>query len=231
MNSVHILKSAQSAFIASVLVLALGMFAFFTFEPSVSRAITDNFTVTQTITDEISFLVAADNVTMDGSIAGLTGGYATGTTMAVVRSNDAQGYSMTLHFATSSSGHSMQASSTAYINDYSPASTGVPDFEWVTNSTGQAAEFGYTVRASTTGEVNASFRNDSADCNTGSTESDDRCWLNPTTSPKTIVGTTAPVGASTTTIKLKVAVPNSPSPTLPTGTYTATGILTATNNP
>ena len=143
MNKAHIYKSAQSALVASVLMLTLAMSAFFTFEPSVGRAITDNFTVTQTITDEISFSTFAADVAMDGGIQGLTGGFATGTTVAVVRSNDAQGYTMTLHFATSTSGHAMQASSTAYINDYTPATPGTPDFLWVDKK--RSAHFEHTV--------------------------------------------------------------------------------------
>lgn len=219
------------SFTATLLCIAVAMLTFVVLEPTVGRAITDSFTVSQTITDEISFLVTADDVTMNGSIQGLTGGYATGTTMVVVRSNDEAGYNMTLHFATSSSGHAMQASSTAYINDYTPASPGVPDFTWVDNTSGQSSEFGYTVSASTTGEVSTLFRNNGTVCNAGSNETADRCWLNPTTTPHTIVSSAAPVSGSTTTIKFKVAVPNNPSPALPSGTYVATGILTATNNP
>lgn len=227
-----ILRSTQHAATAALLVLSLAIASFFMFEPTIGRGqATDNFTVSQTITDEISFLVTADDVTMNGSIQGLTGGYATGTTMVVVRSNEASGYNMTLHFATTSSGRAMQASSTAYINDYTPASNGVPDFTWVDNASGQASEFGYTVSASTSGQVSQLFMNDGSDCNTGSTESADRCWLNPTTTPVSIVSSSAPVSGSTTTIKFKVAVPNNPSPSLPSGTYVATGILTATNNP
>lgn len=228
---IQYIRVLGDSFTAALLCVTVAVFAFLALEPTVGRAITDSFTVSQTVTDEISFLVAAADVTMEGSIQGLTGGYATGTTMAVVRSNDAQGYTMTLHFATTSSGHAMQASSTAYISDYTPASPGVPDFQWVENTTGQASEFGYTVMASTTGQVNQSFMNNGTACNTGTSETANRCWLNPTTTPKMIVSSTGPVGASTSTIKFRVAVPNSPSPSLPTGVYVATGILTATNNP
>ncbi len=126
----------------------------------------------------------------------------------------------------------MSASSSAYINNYTPASAGVPDFAWIDNISGQSAEFGYTVRASTTGEVDPSFRNNGSACNTGASETNDACWLNPTsTVAETIISTTAPVLSSTTTIKFKVAVPSSPSPALPAAFYVATATLTATNNP
>lgn len=172
---------------------------------------------------------------MAGSIAGLTGGYATGTTVASINTNNATGYNMTLHFATNSVSHAMVASTTnpssAYISNYTPASGGVPDFTWVDNTTGQSAEFGYTVRASTTGEVDSSFMNNGSACAAGTTETNDRCWLNPTTTPERIINSTASNGSSTTTIKFKVAVPNAPSPALPSGFYIATGTLTATTNP
>lgn len=236
MNRTRILHNVRSAFVATVLVGALGALSFFAFEPQVGHGqITDDFTVTQQITNEISFNVTAADVTMVGTIAGLTGGYATGTTVVSVNTNNATGYNMTLDFFDNATNHSMTASSTDagadVINDYTPASAGVPDFAWVDNASGGAAEFGYTVRASTTGEVDPSFRNNGSACNTGSSETDDRCWLNPTTTPETIINSSASNSSSTTTLKFKVAVPNNPSPALPSGFYTATATLTATTNP
>jgi hypothetical protein len=234
----YLLDPARSAFMVTLVVLALLLSAFFAFEPSVGRSATSSFTVSQTITNEISFLVSAANVSMDGSIAGVTGGYATGTTIASVNTNNATGYRMTLHFATNSVAHAMVSSSTAatssYISNYTPASVGVPDFTWTDNTSGQAAEFGYTVRASTSNEVDPSFTHNGTTCGSGGTETDNRCWLNPTTTSaaaETIINSTAANNSSTTTIKFKVAVPNSPSPSLPSGIYIATGTLTATTNP
>lgn len=227
MNFTHLVYSARHSLIATTLIVALGVMTFFAFEPSLSRG-QEVFTVSQTITDEISFVTAPSDVTMDGSIQGFTGGYATGSTMVIIRTNDAQGYRMTLAFSSTTA---MSASSTAYINNYTPTTVNVPDFDWVTNSTGQAAEFGYTVLASTTAEADQSFLNNGSLCNTGSNGTLDKCWLNPSTTAETIILTTQPTAGSTSTIKFKVSVPNSPSPSLPTGTYVATGTLTATNNP
>lgn len=234
MSHTHLLHSAKSAFVAATLIVALGVGTYFAFEPTLSRGQSNphDFTVSQTITNEVSFLVEAGDVTMVSSIAGLTGGYATGTTRTSVNTNNATGYRMTLHFATTSSGHSMQASSTAYINDYSPASAGVPDFDWIDNLAGQAAEFGYTVSASTSNEVDQSFLSSGSLCNQAAgSDTVDNCWLNPTTSPETIINSSAPNTSSTTTIKFKVAVPSNPSPALPSATYVATGTLTAFTNP
>ncbi len=230
------IHGAQQAFIAAALILVLAIFAFFTFEPSVGRALTDSFTVTQTISNEISFSTAATDVSMVGTITGLTGGISYGTTTVVVNTNNATGYNMSLHFSTTTSGEAMQASSTAYINDYTPAggdvtSGGTPDHEWVDNASGQAAEFGYAVYASSTTDVTAAFLTNGSACGSG-TNTSNRCWANPTTSPKSIINTVSPTpgSGSTTTIQFKIAAPNPPSPLLPSGTYLATGTLTAVTN-
>lgn len=230
MNYVHTFNSMRYALVTTTLIVFLGISTFFAFEPSVGRS-QEEFLVSQTITDEVSFRVAPADVTMVGSIQGLTGGYATGTTMAVVTTNDPQGYSMSLIFSSSTAMNRNNGAS--FISNYTPASTtgGVPDLTWVDNVAGGSGEFGYTVRASTTAEVDQSFMHNGTNCNAGSTEANDRCWANPSTTAERIVGSTAPVTFSTTTIKFKVAVPSNPSPILPSGVYVATGTLTIVGNP
>jgi hypothetical protein len=138
---------------------------------------------------------------------------------------------MTLDFSDSPAMNANATSSS--INNYSPAGAGVPDYSWVDNTTGNPAEFGYTVSASTTSDLDQSFLdNGSNTCNTGSTDGVDTCWLNPSTTPEVIINrSTEASDGATTTIKFKVAVPSNPSPALPADTYVATGTLTATNNP
>jgi hypothetical protein len=233
MSYTHLFSAVRSSFVATLIIAALLIVSFFSFEPKVGRTqVTDSFIVTQQITDEISFLFTANDVTMAGTIAGLTGGYATGTTRAVIRSNNPTGYNMKLGFSSTTA---MSASSSAYINNYTPAVAGVPDFTWVDNAAGGAAEFGYTVMASTTSELDPSFLNNGSACNVGASATTDRCWMNPTTTAasngETIINSNSPSISSTTTIKFKVAVPNSPSPALPAAFYVATATLTATNNP
>lgn len=236
MNQTHVFSSATNAFVAAALVTALGVLSFFAFEPSIGHSqINDSFTVSQTITSEISFNVTAADVTMVGTIAGVSGGYATGTTRVSVNTNNATGYNMTLGFSSNAVNAAMVSSSTdassPYIANYTPAVAGVPDYNFVTNSTGGAGEFGYTVMASTSGEVDPSFMNNTTNCNAGTNETVDRCWLNPTTTPETIINSTGENQSSTTTIKFKVAIPSNPSPAIPSGVYVATGTLTATVNP
>lgn len=233
MTHTHVLRAAKNALVATLIIAVFGVFSYFAFEPTVGRAVTSNphdFLVQQTITDEISFLVEAADVTMVGSIQGLTGGYATGTTYAVVQTNDPDGYSMTLSFSTTTA---MQGeATTGVINNYTPATPSTADFNWIDNSTGGAAEFGYSVSASTTSDIDPTFQDNGASCGAGGADNILKCWLNPSTTAETIINrATAAATGATTTLRFKVAVPSAPSPSLPADLYTATGTLTATNNP
>ncbi len=233
MNNLHLLYSTRDVLVATTLVTVLVMSSFFAFEPSVGRSAVDtvDFTVTQQITGDISVIVLQPSVSMVGSVSGLTGGYATGTTQAVVTTNNALGYNMTLAFSSTTAMKLNGASST--INNYSPSVGGTPDYSWADNTSGGAGEFGYTVMASSSTEVDLSFKNNGSLCNTAGSQTTNNCWLNPSTTPEQIVltSTPTPTSGSTSTIKFKVAVPNAPSPSLPSGFYVATGTLTATTNP
>lgn len=227
----YLFYSARQSLIAAVLIGLLGVTAFFAFEPSIGRsAVTDDFLVTQQITDEIAFLVTASDVSMTGAIMGLSGGSATGTTLAVVRTNDSEGYNMTLKFSSSTAMN--QNGGTGYINNYTPASAGVPDYSWVNNGSGGASEFGYSVMASTSADLDQSFLNNGSACNVSGSSTLYHCWLNPSTTAETIINRSTPTGngGATTTLIFHVNVPNAPSPALASGIYTATGTLTATNN-
>lgn len=228
----HLFHSATYATLVAFLIVAFMAVSFFALEPSIGHSqISEEFTVSQTITDEVSFVVAPTDVTMVGSIAGLTGGHATGTTKAVVTTNDPQGYNMTLSFSTTTAMHKNGAPANV-INNYTPATVNVPDYNWITNGAGGAAEFGYSVMASTSSEINQSFKNNGSSCNqSGGSQTLNKCWLNSSTTPKVIISTSAPVAYSTTTIKFKVAVPPNPSPVVPSGVYVATGTLTIAGNP
>ncbi len=231
MNNTHLLYSARNAFVATVLISLLAVSTFLAFEPSVGRSATSQFTVTQQITGDISVNVTNNAISMVGTVSGLTGGYATGTTQAIVITNNASGYYMTLAFSSTTAMKLNGASST--INDYSQVGA-APDFSWQDNVSGGAGEFGYTVIASSSADLDPSFKNDTSNCNVGSNMTADRCWATPSEGAGeqiAITTTPTPASGSTTTIKFKVAVPNAPSPSLPSGFYVATGTLTALTNP
>ena len=235
MNSTEVYRAGQNACISALMIVGLLATAYVILEPTVSRgqAASDTFEVTQTITGEISFLVIAADVTMVGGINGLTGGYATGTTYAVIQTNDPDGYTMTIRFPFATT-TGMDGDTTAtFINNYTPATPGTADFAWVDNASGGASEFGYSVSASTTADVAQAFKDNGAVCGGGGTLDDiDKCWLNGSTTAQTIISRTSGAAATgaTTTIRFKVSVPNNPSPSLDADTYTATATLTATNN-
>jgi hypothetical protein len=212
--------------ISAMLVTAL---MFLVIEPTVSNAIEDQFTVTQSVTAEISFLTPSADITMSPSIAGLTGGTSNGSTYVRVLTNNATGYSMTL--TASSSAGMIGNTQGGTIPAYVPSSGIVPDFSFTTPA--NSARFGYTVEASTTADLAQAFLdNGSTTCNTGSADTVDACWVNASTTARTIINrssSTANSGA-TTTIKFRVTINSSPSPAIPQDTYVATTTLTATTN-
>jgi hypothetical protein len=229
MNKIITTSQYALVYAVSALMLTVLMFSL-VLEPTLGRAAAtanDTFLITQSITDEISFLVPAADVTMVGPIQGVTGGYATGTTYAVVRSNSNSGYTMDISFSNAPAMRGNTTFSTG-IRDYATSSTMMqPSFTFVASS---AAQFGYTVAASTTSDLDPSFLNDGSTCNAGAGYTANRCWMTPSTTAYRIINrsTSAPSGA-TTTLTFHINVPSNPSPSLDEDFYTATATLTATN--
>ena len=220
--------------VASVVALMLTISTFVALEPVVSRAqasVEDTFIVEQTIDEEISFLVNAADVSMVGTITGLTGGSATGSTYAVVRTNDPDGYNMTIEFPFATTSGMQGNDTSSVINNYTPATPGTADYDWIDNSAGGAAEFGYTIHASSSADIDPAFLNTGTSCGGASFE-EYQCWLNASITPQTIINRTSGAASTgaTTTIVFRVHAPDSPSPALEADTYTATATLTATNN-
>lgn len=230
MDTKHYFAQATQSFISATVALALLLLTFFIAEPGVGRAVTSGpFTIKQTITDEISFTTDAANVTMVGDLQGITGGTANGSTTAVVRTNSAGGYEMSISFFDNGTDQTMRGdvSLSSGIRDY-PVTGGVPTFLFSTASS--AAVFAYTVSASDSSDLDANFIDDGADCGQPGGYTADRCWMEPATTTYRIIdrGSSAATG-STSTVHFRVHVPNTPSPTLEEDVYTATATLTAVN--
>ncbi len=229
MNILKIDNAAFLSFIASFAAVAMILITFVIFEPVIGRAATDEFIITQTITGEVSFKTAASDVSLGPAIQGLTGGVRNGATYVVITTNDTNGYNLTIAFSNSAA---MQRNGGGGdIPDYVTAVAGFADF--VFDSTKPYGQFGYTVSASTTADLDLSFRNDGASCNsTGGGEVAASCWMNPSTTAETIVNRSSatPAGGSTTTLHFRVDVPPNPVPAISTGVYTATATLTAVTN-
>ena len=232
MSSILTKTSIKDTLIASSIISIATFFMFATFEPNIIRAAADQFTISVGVTSEISFSTSASNITLS-SIPGITGGTSTGGTQVVVTTNNAAGYYMTLK---ASSSPALQGESQGgSVPDYTTATTtsGVPDYTWSVPV--NTAEFGYTVSASTTSDLDQSFLDNGSDtCNTGSadTSGSASCWLNASTTDETIINRNSGTAASgaTTTIFFRLQIQSSPSPALPQDTYTATTTLTATTN-
>lgn len=199
------------------------MITYLAFEPVISRAITDDFTVTQEITGEIAFATPAADVTMDPPIASITGGTSTGASQVVVTTNSVGGYTMDIRFSSSTAMN--QNTGTSSIPNF--GSTTVPAFTF--SAPVNSAAFGYSVEASSTSDVDPTFLDNGSNCNTGSGNTADRCWIAPSTTDERIInrGSIPPSSGATTTVKFQLVVSPNPSPSIPAGFYTATATLTA----
>lgn len=219
--------SVWSSFVSATLALLLILLTFFSLEPTVGRAISTNIKQTQVVTAEISFL-ATSSITMLPQIAGITGGNSSGSSTVRVLTNNATGYNMTMLFSsTTAMGRNGGGGS---IRNYNPSTVNVPDFTFANEVFGQ---FAYTIRASTTADMDQSFKDTGAACNSGSGDVATKCWLNPSTTAKTIINRTTATQSSgaTTTIGFRVNIPSNPVPAIQQGTYVATATLTAVVNP
>ncbi len=211
-----------ASLVATILFAAVSMMSFLMFEPGVTFAITDTFTVEQEITAEISFETAPGDVVMAPDLTGITGGYAAGTTTVAIATNNLTGYTLDISFADSVA---MQyEGGTESIPNFVDGGTPAYNF---TVSSGQAR---FALAASSTNVV-SEFRSNGTDtCNTGSTRSAAHCWTmeaNATSLLRLVDRPDdTPAEGEETIIAFRVGV-NNPSPALPAGFYNATATLTA----
>lgn len=231
MNSILTKTGIKDILSASLIVSILTFFMFAAFEPNILWSANDQFTISGDVTAEISFSTTASDIDL-ANIPGLTGGTSTGATQVVVLTNNAAGYNMTL---LASSSPAMQGESQGgSIPNYTPTSAGVPDYGWSVPV--NTAEFGYTVSASTTTDLDPSFLDNGSNlCNTGSNDTNGSatCWLNASsTAAETIInrGSETLASGATTTITFRLNIKNSPVPAVAQDTYTATTTLTALTN-
>lgn len=230
LSTQHLIQSAFNAVVASALIMTVLSAGFFMVEPRISHGQSDtaSFRIRQTILDETSFLVNPSDVTMTGTVYGLTGGNATGTTPFVVRSNNASGYYVNIAFTDNAGAYAMRGdeSGSEAIRDYSGDSGGEPSYNFTAST---AAQFAYAVYASTSDDADQSFLNNGSNaCNQpAGSRTVGKCWKAPSTGTFRIINrTTAASNGATSTIYFKVNVPSNPNPIPTAETYTATATLT-----
>lgn len=226
-------ETIMFAAIIAILVTGFLTLGFFASEPTIGHSQTEvatsTFEIQQTITAESSFSTEPADVTMNGSIAGITGGTASGTTEFVVLTNNAAGYFVEIDFYDNGTPEAMAGdlSGSQAIRDYT-SSTNIPTYGFTPDA---GAQFAYTVTSDSPSDTASNFIHNGAACaNAGGQSSGSAagsCWMAPSTTPYEIVnrGATASVGA-TSTLTFYVDVPSNPVPIPAAETYTATATLT-----
>ncbi len=221
-----------------VLVALLGFLGLFiAFEPTIAKGQSQQstFNITMGVEDEIAFVAAPQDVSLTPPPSGITGGTANGSTNVAVRTNATLGYNMTIQASSSSMVN--VATSTQTIPPYSPASVGVPDYNFSTNSAGESSQFAFSVTsADDPADIEQVFRHNNAANACNSTDENStlgQCWLDLPTTALPIVNRGAlagPTTSATTTLSFRVHVPANPSPAVVQGTYRATSTVTVINN-
>lgn len=232
MNVIYFASTAVKSTLVAALILALLGIGYIGSEPIIGHSASDIFTVSQTVTGEISFVASTTDVTMSPSIAGLTGGTSNGATQVIVTTNDNAGYNMTINFddlgMVGVAGGTIDAFATTTTQEQAE-----PNYDFGTSEVpANHTAFGYSVEATTTTDLDPSFLDDGAGCNTGSADASNQCWMGASTTAFTVVNRASetPASGSTTTIKFRTIIRANPAPDVPEDTYYATSTLTALTN-
>ena len=169
-------------------------------------------------------VTAASDITMSPALGGVTGGTSNGSTYFKVTTDNPGGYSVTLSASSSLGmlGIAQGGSIPAYVHTGSTT----PQFTFTTPA--NTGRFGYTVEASTTADLAQAFKDTGSICGAGSADTVDSCWINASTTARTILSssTRTPTSGATSTIKFRVVINPNPSPAIPSDTYRATTTIT-----
>lgn len=213
----NILKRLFGFTVFSFLVLV----SFLNFEPSIVEAETDDITVTQYVTGDIT-ISPATNVSLVGTIYGMTGGTGTGSAMWTVTTGNLAGFNMSIKTDVA---NCLKKNGTDHFDDYSPTVS----YDWTAPA---ISAFGFTVEPETVGDTVLAFRNDvSSTCGVGALNGSDTCWrgLNSTTAiPMISRGTATDGNGQDEVVKFKSQLVSGQF--LPEGDYVANVTVTAIVN-
>lgn len=159
------------------------------------------------------------DVTMSPVIGGVTGGTGNGLAVWNVKTDSPAGYQVSAKASTSPA---LKFGSYVFA-DYTEASAGIPDYNWSVATAD--SEFGYTVEGS--GAVLKFLDNGSSACNTGSSNTTDRCWYKFATSDFGIVNSSLPNHPLGTDTTIKFKAQSGSGHLQAEGSYEATITVTA----
>ncbi len=226
------MRKTLSLSLLTALVLMTG---FMFLEPQSVQSAEDSVDVSLTVTSEIT-ISSPSNVDM-GSMTGITSDTATGECTWTVVTTENAGFTMTLKESDAAPALSGQSEGDSFA-DYTEESAGDPDYEWtLADST---SEFGFTVEPETDADASAIFLDNGSDaCNTGSNQTEDKCWFGfDGTSAITVINRSSETDYSgeDEVVKFKAGVynadgvPNDANGIVTEDTYQATITATVTAN-
>lgn len=215
-------------FLFSILSFSCVVFVLFPFlEPGMTGAVNDDVVVSLNLSSEIT-ISSPSNVDL-GTIYGISGGSLTsGDVVWSVTTSSSTGYFLNLKKNTLMNTNGGGAGKE--INDYTEASSGVPDYGWGSVGSGNK-EFGFSPSYGT--DFVQKFKNDGASCNqAGGSITASHCWLGIPTGPTTesLAYSNSATGESGTETAIKLKVEIGANNYLEEGTYSSTLTATAGTN-
>ncbi len=217
-----------------LIVSLVAVSSFMFFEPQITKAVTNEITITQGVSAEISIDNPTD-VSMSPDIPGMTGGSATGTCTWTIKTNNNGGFKLELEASTAPA---LQcAAQSDSFADYEEAVANTPDYTWTVTESN--AEFGYTVFPETPADADQSFKDNGSLCNVATNNPDGtKCWIGfagvATKEQVVSRSTETDVSGEAEVVNFKAEL-NGPATDadgfLTEGSYTATLTATATINP
>ena len=217
------------AAVASTVALPLLFASFVLLEPAlaVGQTNSNDFTIQQTIDNEIAFTAQPQNVVMDETLGGLLGGTSNGSTTFSVATNNPTGYNVSIRFDDAGSTNCAMR----YNADNSICISNGPStvsYDFVPPAANQPAQFAYTVNGTHAAQT---FRSTGTTCESGTTDGESCFIMQSSISSdfEIMRRTSASAGGGGDSLELhfRVVVGTDPDPVLPSGVYTATATLTA----